>query len=237
MDNSVDAVIGTDAGLAAAEPAVINAPQERLFKQSELNEIVGRVRQEATESAKRQMQQQQTQQHTVQGTTVSPKALSEDDVRKLTSQELERQREAWIKENQERVDQDQAQRIVAAYKEKISAGKDKYQDFDVVTGSVDMRYYPNVVQLLADHVDNSHDVLYDLAQHRTKLAQIEQLCGHNPQDAIYEIKRLSDSIKANEAQANSKNARTPLSQQRPSNTGTDSGASLSVRDYKAKYRV
>jgi hypothetical protein len=34
-----------------------------------------------------------------------------------------------------------------------------------------------------------------------------------------------------------KQANTPLSQQRPSNTGTDSGSSLSMTDLKRKYRA
>jgi hypothetical protein len=228
MDNSV-----IENASDTTQTQVDTAPTERTFKQSELNEIVGRVRQEAAESAKRQLQSQQPP--PVQNQTT--KSLSEDDVKRLTGQELERQREVWMKETQERNDAQTAERIVAAYKEKISPGKDKYTDFETVTGNLDMRYYPNVVQLLAEHIDNSHDVLYDLAQHRTKLSQIEQLCGHNPQDAIYEIKRLSESIKANESSANSKHVKAPLTQQRPSNTGTDSGATLSVRDYKARYKV
>jgi hypothetical protein len=230
MDNSV---IENASDSTTQTQAVENVQAERLFKQSELNEIVGRVRQEAAETARRQLQSLQPPPAQNQTT----KTLSEDDVKRLTSQELERQREAWMKETQERTDAQTAERIVAAYKEKISPGKDKYEDFENVTGNLDMRYYPNVVQLLAEHIDNSHDVLYDLAKHRTKLSQIEQLCGHNPQDAIYEIKRLSDSIKANESSASSKQIKAPLSQQRPSNTGTDSGATLSVRDYKARYKV
>jgi hypothetical protein len=205
--------------------------QERLFKQSELNDIVGRAKHEAVESFKRQQQQ-----HAPVQQSQNSRTLSEDDVKRLTGEELSRQREQWTKEAQERNDADIAQRIVNSYKEKIAPGKDKYQDFDAVTNNVDMRYYPNVVQLLAEYVDNSHDVLYDLAKHRTKLSQLEQLSNHNPQDAIYEIKRLSDSIKANESTSQMKHAKNPLSQQRPSNTGTDSGTTLSMRDLKSKYK-
>ena len=100
-----------------------------------------------------------------------------------------------------------------------------------------MRYYPNVVQLLAEYVDNSHDVIYELAKNRTKMYQLESTCAHNPQDAIYEIKRLSDSIKANESSSQMKHANSPLSQQRPSNTGTDSGGTLSMKDLKRKYKA
>lgn len=212
--------------------------QERLFKQAELNEIVGRAKHDAVESYKRQQQQQSTQQSSQQSQTqATSKTLSEDDVKRLTGEELNRHREEWTRESQERMNVEAAERIVNSYKEKISAGKEKYDDFEAVTNNVDMRYYPNVVQLLAEYVDNSHDVLYDLAKNRSKLYQLESTCQHNPQDAIFEIKRLADSIKANETHSSMKNARSPLSQQRPSNTGTDSGTTLSMRDLKMKYRA
>lgn len=211
--------------------------QERLFKQSELNEIVGRAKHDAVESFKRQQQTQYAQQAPQSNQAQSSKSLSEDDVKRLTSEELARQRDQWTRESQEKADADIAQRIVNSYKEKIAPGKEKYEDFEAVTNNVDMRYYPNVVQLLAEYVDNSHDVIYELAKNRTKLYQLESTCGHNPQDAIYEIKRLSDSIKANESSSQMKHANSPLSQQRPSNTGTDSGGTLSMKDLKRKYKA
>jgi hypothetical protein len=164
--------------------------QERLFKQSELNEIVGRAKHDAVESFKRQQQTQYAQQAPQSNQAQSSKSLSEDDVKRLTSEELARQRDQWTRESQEKADADIAQRIVNSYKEKIAPGKEKYEDFEAVTNNVDMRYYPNVVQLLAEYVDNSHDVIYELAKNRTKLYQLESTCGHNPQDAIYEIKRF-----------------------------------------------
>ena len=51
------------------------------------------------------------------------------------------------------------------------------------------------------------------------------------------LKSQTDSIKANETHSQMTTARTPLSQQRPSNTGTDSGNTLSMRDLKKKYRA
>jgi len=233
MDNSV---MDNTSELSQTPVETAQQTQERLFKQAELNEIVGRAKHDAVESYKRQQQQQASQAPQYQAPQSNFKALSEDDVKRLTGEELNRYREEWTRESQERANAQAAERIVNSYKEKISAGKDKYEDFEAVTNNVDMRYYPNVVQLLAEYVDNSHDVLYDLAKHRIKLGQIEDLCSRNPQDAIYEIKRLSDSIKANEQHSNMSNAKAPLSQQRPSNTGTDSGNTLSMRDLKAKYR-
>jgi len=234
MDNSVMDNVSDTTQAQGQETA--QQAQERLFKQSELNEIVGRAKHDAVESFKRQQQTQSAQQAPQSSQAQSSKSLSEDDVKRLTGEELARQRDQWTREAQEKADAEIAQRIVSSYKEKIAPGKEKYEDFEAVTNNVDMRYYPNVVQLLAEYVDNSHDVIYELAKNRTKLYQLESTCGHNPQDAIYEIKRLSDSIKANESTSQMKHANSPLSQQRPSNTGTDSGNSLSMRDLKAKYR-
>jgi hypothetical protein len=233
MDNSVMDNTASDINQAPVEQsAQLNA--ERLFKQSELNEIVGRAKHEAVESFKRQNAPQQSAPNYQQPTN-SQRALSEDDVERLTTEELGRQREEWERQSLEKKHADEAQRIVGAYKDKIAAGRDKYQDFEAVTSNVDMRYYPNVVQLLAEHVDNSADILYDLAKNRTKLGNLEFMCGHNPQDAIYEIKRLAESIKQNESSSQIRSSNSPLSQQRPSNTGTDSGA-LSMTDLKRKYR-
>lgn len=208
--------------------------QERLFRQSELNEIVGRAKHDAVESFKRQQSQQNHNTAQVPATQ-NTKSLSEDDVRRFTSEELARQRDDWQRENLERQHAEAAQRIVDAYRQKISVGNEKYQDFEAVTGNVDMRHYPNVVQLLAEHVDNAHDILYDLAKNRSKLGTLEYMCSHNPNDAIYEVKRLADSIKSNEQASQVKFSNAPLSQQRPSNSGTESGA-LSMTDLKRKYK-
>ena len=234
MDNSVMENTASDINQAPVEQAA-QSNAERLFKQSELNEIVGRAKHDAVESFKRQNAPQQSQQSYTQPPMNSQRPLSEDDVKRLTTEELGRQREEWERQSLEKKHADEAQRIVSTYKDKIAAGRDKYQDFEAVTSNVDMRYYPNVVQLLAEHVDNSADILYDLAKNRTKLGNLEFMCGHNPQDAIYEIKRLAESIKQNESSSQIRSSNAPLSQQRPSNTGTDSGA-LSIADLKRKYR-
>jgi hypothetical protein len=236
MDSSAMDV-ASDMNQAPVE-AIVQKPTERVFTQSELNEIVGRAKHEAVESHKRQSTQHASQQQTYsQSNTSSTRALSEDDVKRLTTEELSRQREEWERQSLERQHADMAQRIVNNYKEKIAAGRDKYEDFDKVTNSVDMRHYPNVVQLLADHVDNASDILYDLAKNRTKLYQLESTCMHNPDDAIYEINRLSESIKSNDDASRVRTSHSPLSQQRPSHTGTDSGGALSMSDLKRKYRA
>lgn len=214
---------------------------EKMVPQSQVNEIVGNAKREAAERAVEAYRQQQTRlanesQNASQFNTVSSaRNLSEDDIKRVTDGEIKRHFEQLQQEAQERVNVAEANRVVNLFKEKIVAGKDKYDDFEPVAGNVAMQYYPNVVQLLAEHVDNAADVLYYLAKNRTKLHQLESTCAHNAPDAIYDIKRLSESIKDNEQSSQVKHSNAPLSQQRPSNTGTGSGA-LSMSDLKRKYR-
>lgn len=213
------------------------APQERIFKQSELNEIVGRAKHEAVESFKRQQTQHVTSAPQTQQTqSQNQRQLSEDDVKRLTSEELSRQREQWAREHEEKVQMEEAQRVVNKFWEKMAPGKEIYEDFDSVAGNIKFQSYPNVVHLLVEHVDNVPEVLYELGKNRLKLSELENASYHNVEDAIYEIKRLSNSIKANDSVSNVRTPNAPLSQQRPSNLGTDSGTTLSMADLKRKYR-
>ena len=218
----------------------VEAPQvqiaEKMLPQSQVNEIVGNARREAAERAVEAYKRQNVQ--AVQQTQEQPnyRNVSEEDIKRLTGDEIKRHFTQIEQDAQERANTEAANRIVGMFRDKIVAGKDKFQDFESVTGNVAMQYYPNVVQLLAEHVDNTADVLYHLAKNRDKLYRLESLSGHNSTDAVYEIKRLSESIKANDEGAQSKYPNAPLSQQRPSNSGTDSGSTLSMMDLKRKYR-
>ena len=163
-------------------------------------------------------------------------ALSESDIRRVAAEETQRLRNEWMAEARSNNEHENAQRIVNNFWEKIAPGKEKYEDFDKVTGDIEYSRFPNVVQLLADHIDNSHDVLYELGKDRLKMAQLEQLSQMSSKDAIVQAKRLSESIKANESAGRTRVPNAPLSQQRPSNLGTEAGP-LSMSDLKRKYKA
>jgi hypothetical protein len=237
MDNSVMDNTVSDTNQQPAE-SLTQLQNEKMIPQSQLNEIVGNAKREAAEkAAARAVEDYKRQQTASQNVSQShPEAqMSEDYFKRKTLEILDEQKSEWEKQQAEKYQVEYAQRVVDAYKNKIAAGKDKYQDFDSVVNDVDMREFTNVVQLLAEHVDNSADVLYHLAQRPADLDKFDEMYARRPQYAIKEMKRLSESIKANEAANQVKIPNAPLSQQRPSNTGTDSGA-LSLRDLKAKYK-
>jgi hypothetical protein len=218
--------------------------EEKLFRQSEINDIVKRAKYGAVEDYKRKVaerpdyvrQKESDGQSLNQDTSFARNSsLTPEDVRRMAVEESQRLRDEWIQSAQMQEQQQQAQMIVQDFFTKLSTGKDKYQDFDSVVGDIDYGKFPNVVQLANSHVDNTNDVIYELGKDRTKLALLEQLVRMSPRDAIVQIKRLSQSIKDNESAGKMHQANEPLSQMRPSNTGMDNGV-LSVRDLRKKYR-
>jgi len=133
---------------------------------------------------------------------------------------------------------EQAQKIVKGFVDKFAPGREKYQDFDQIVGDPkNYGRFPNVVSLLSQYVDNAHDVLYELRKgDGSKLVNLEMMARQFPEDALMHAQRLSQSIKDNESARNIRFPNEPLSQMRPSNTGTDNGV-MGVKDLRKKYRV
>jgi hypothetical protein len=235
MDNSVMDNTATDMNQGTVEAAV---QDERMLPQSKVNELIGqRVKEASEKAAARAVEEYRKQAEAQQSQTYNntQRYFSEEDIERKANEVLTKRISEFERQTQENNQMAEANRIVDAYKQKIAAGASKYQDFGEVTGAVDMRDFPNFVALLADHADNAADILYDLSKRPSKMDEIERLCERSPKYAISEMKRLSESIKANEAANQQKQSRAPLTQQRPSNTGTDSGP-LSIADYKRMYR-
>lgn len=227
---------------APAQSAPATPVDERTFRQSEVNDIVKRAKHGAVEDFRRlQTEQPSYVQQKYGEAPQAPQSMSqsgapnENEIRRLATEEINRQRDAWVQEARNKSETEYAQRIVQNFHQKISTGKEKYQDFDKVTGDMQLARFPNVVQILAEHVDNAGDVLYELGKDRLKLAQVEQLAAMSPEDAIIQAKRMSQSLKDNEAASKARVPNEPLSQLRPSNTGTDNGV-MSVRDFRNKYK-
>ena len=254
MSQSTDTT-GSQPVISASTPAA--APQaptqattseERSFRQSEVTDIVKRAKQEAVDSFRRMQVEQPNYVQQKYGESAVPQqpqpsvqkaaetSFTQEDVRRMAAEEAQRMRDQWINDTNEKAQVADAQRMVQEFWTKVSTGREKYQDFDQVTGNINYVKFPNVVQLLARHIDNSDSVLYELGKNRIKMANLEWLAERSPEDAIIEANALSKSIKDNEAAGKMRFPNAPLSQLRPSNTGTDNGA-MSVGDYRKKYKV
>ncbi len=239
LDNTSNPGLATQ----AAPSVSTETANERSFRQSEVNEMIGRAKREAIEKDRRMRIEQPEYAQQKYSDTASQQASqpqyqqqgNEDHIRKIVADETQRQREAWEQQTRQKTETEQAQAIVNKFWNKISPGKEKYQDFEKVTGDIEYARFPNTVQILADHVENSADVLYELGKDRFKMAQLESLSYMSPRDAIIQAQRLAQSIKENDHAAKIRLPNEPLSQLRPSISGTD-GSAPSFKDLRAKYR-
>jgi hypothetical protein len=214
--------------------------EERTFKQSEVTDIVKRERNEAVDRYQRLQREQpeyaaQKYGNAVQQQPTQSGQFDESHYRNIAAEEAQRLRDQWISEANTKHQEDLAQKTVQNFYSKVQQGREKYQDFDKVTGQIEFAAFPNVVQLLADHLDNSADVMYELGKDLSKMEVLESMAIRSPKAAILQAQRLADSLKANEQAANIKHPREPLSQLRPSNTGMASGV-MSVGDFRKKYK-
>ena len=213
---------------------------EKLFKQSDVDNIAARVRTEAVERYKREQSQMQSQpqaQSQPQGLGGMPQ-VTESDVKRLAAQEASRLRDEWIQESQQKSNEQEATRIAHEFTNKLDTGKQKYQDWDQTVGDVEFKNIPHIVQL-ANMVDNTADVMYDLAKNPEKIGNLQQLIGTSPKLAYNLMVKMSQRLKDNESATNFKAPNQPLNHMRPSNTGTDTGGNLTVGDYRRNpnYRV
>lgn len=240
MDNGMsqghDAVASEPAQASHETQEVRNDSSERTFRQQEINDIVQRAKRDAVDSYKRnQPEPQEAQQYNVK----QPRqdySLDNDRVKNMAEEAAKSYIDQVRQDALQQSHYEASQRTVNNFWSKVNAGRSKYQDFDGIAGDIDLKAFPNVVQLLGDYMDNSADVLYYLGNDRFKLSELETMATRSPSDAIKAAQRLSQTLKDNQIAEKTRFPNEPLSQVRPSNTGTDSGA-LSVSDYRKKYKV
>lgn len=195
-------------------------PQEKVLKQSEVNELVGRIKHEAYAKGMREGMAQQPQQ-----SMGGMPQITEDHVRQMIADEAQKQTQMAA-----------AQNTLSNFVQQMGAGKGKYSDFDETVANLgDLKNISHVVELATD-TGIAGDVMYELGRNPGKVASLTTLAYINPHLAKQEMKKLSDSIKANTEAAQAPSAAEPLSQVKASTVGTDNG-SKSVRDLRRKYRA
>ena len=260
MDNGVQSSSNFAPAPVSSPTPAPSAPveSERTFRQSEVNDLVGRAKSEAIERYKRDSSmashtnQSSPQAPSYRGESYqppyqapnTPQHVSQDDVRRLAAEETQRLRQEWIQESHRNAQEQDAQRIASEFYSKVGIGEGGMAAFEKSIGEagIDLRSIPYHVQL-ANMVDNTRDVMLELASNPTKIGQLQSLIdidlrqGRSPTLAMAEMKRLSQSIKDNATAKNFRAPNEPLSPLRPSNAGTGVGGALTTADYKRKYKV
>jgi hypothetical protein len=197
-------------------------PEEKVLKQSEVNELVGRIKHEAyTKGMRDAAAQTQQVAQPVQSMGGMPQ-ITEDHVRQMIADESQKQAHMAA-----------VQHTLSNFASQMGAGKGKYSDFDETVANLgDFKSIPHVVQLAAE-TGIAGDVMYELGRNPGKVASLTTLAYINPHLAKVEMKKLADSIMKNAEASKSPNVEEPLSQIKPSTVGTDNGSNT-VTDLRKK---
>lgn len=208
---------------STSSPAAVSPVQEKMVPQSHVDKIVGRVRDEARQdgySKARSELQLQSSEQSHQSNMGNVAQLSPDKIDALIEDKIK-----------ERTQEEYGKKIAYDFANKLSSGKERYSDFDETVAQLNLPSIPHIVHW-ANSLDNTADVIYEIAKYPSKFANILMLSQTAPQLAQREMQKLSDSIKKNEeAKASSPSVDEPLTPIKHSNVGTDNG-SMTVRDLR-----
>lgn len=217
-------------GTAQAAPSV-QQEQEKLLPQSQVNDIVKRAKEQAVEQYKKLYSEQPEYAQQKYGDpapafAVKQPTIDEGHYRKIAAEEAQRMRDEIFNQAQKRQQEEYAQNLVQKFVQKIEPAKSQYEDFDKVTGDLNLQPFPHVVQILAENIDNSGDLLYELGKDRLKLVQLEGLAERSRSDAIVHAQRLAQAMKERReaTTSQSKKPNEPLTKMLPQVNGSATNA-------------
>lgn len=216
----------------------VNPPPEKTLTASEVNNIVRREKHRAAESAKRDLEaQHQAEIERLRAEQTGPVSSAngsmdtaeiEKRVYEKFLSDLQKHKEQITKEQEEA----ELKEIANKYYLKMGKGSELFNDFKEVIGEFEPSAFPNAV-MLATHMDNTPEIMYELANNPIKLQEIEGLAQRSPKMAQKELEKLSKSITKNvEAKTNNVTAPAPLSKLKSSSAvGVDTGK-MTIKDFK-----
>jgi hypothetical protein len=226
---------------AATEEDAHDTPPEKMLSVSRVNELVKKAKrdkerqmQEKLDAAMAQIQELQAgqqqppapEQQAQPPQGIDPQALQSHVMQLIEQKSKEDEQKRYNEQLEQEVNQ-----VATQYFGKMAQGKDLYEDFQAITADFNPAEFPQLVYL-ANEMDNTPAVIYELAKNPSKLAAIDRLVERSPNMARAELAKLSESIKRNvDAKANLQEPQDPLSRLKPSPVGTD-GGTKNVRDFK-----
>lgn len=237
----------TDDPLAVVEinPNVSVAEQEKMLPQSQVNKIVQHEKTKAAQAARREAEEiykrelESLQNPAQRNTSQSADTDSKSNAADVTYQDFRHRFISEIQAAQQQKEEakfkEEMEKVVDTYYNKMSEGKNSYDDFEEVTKVFNPAAFP-ALSALASKLDNTADVIYELANNPSKLVTLDTLVGKSPQHAEAELLKLSKSISTNkkaQSGATSNQVAAPLERLQPSKV-TGSNGKLSIRDLRAQ---
>lgn len=226
-----------------------DSPPEKMLPASRVNDLVKKAKrqgerkmQEQLDAARQEIEQlkaQQAQQPEAIPQQAAPQQVQQGQAQGVDAQAIQQQVLQMIKQKQQEEEQERYQeqleqevnQVAQQYFGKMAQGKEMFDDFEAITADFNPAEFPQLV-FLANQMDNTAAVIYELRKNPGKLADLAVLVERSPNMARSELAKLSESIKRNdEAKRNLQEAQDPLNRLKPTPVGTDNGEKT-VRDFK-----
>lgn len=207
-----------------------NKPAEKMFTQSQLQAIAAKEARKAEEKAEARLRaeyesrysQSQAQPQQTQSLGGMPQVSPEEIQRLIRQEAFNMSREH------------QAKQIEQNWLSAMEAEKTADPEFADLYDAIGIEQQPGLILAMVD-MDNKAQVVKDLAKNPAKYANILMLAnGAAPKLAERELKKLSDSIRANAEAQKQPKVDAPLSHIKPSNIGGDDGnySTMSTTDFR-----
>ena len=176
-------------------------------------------------------QQAQPQEAPQQSQQAAPQGIDPAQLQQLVAQQISQQQEEQMRKQHEEQLHREVTQVAQQYHGKMEQGRSLYDDFEAVTADFNPAEFPQLVWM-ANELDNTAAVIYELRKNPGKLAQLATLVKESPGIARSEMSSLSQSIKRNEeAKRNLQEPQDPLNRLKPSPVGTDNGQKT-IKDFK-----
>lgn len=202
-----------------AEGAPAPQAQENLLPQHQVNALVGGARQNGYDKGYKEGL------NAAQPSQTQSVGVDQDTARKIAEETFARQHQEFQQKLIAQQQTQQAEQTLQQLTQKITEAKASHlPDFDQVVDFKNFVPAPEVLHY-ANGVDNSADVIYDLAKNPGKVAQIVALNRTGMTGMAQQaIRQLSDSIKQNQNATQQAKSPEPLNQIKPSNIGLGNGS-------------
>lgn len=229
----------TSVSSSVSNSSVAPAAPEKTLRQSEVNELIGRIKHESYQKGKSEALSE-FQTHTQVSAPQAPPMQSQQPyaaqsvggIPQLTPDQIR----AQIVDEMTRAEQvKNYKQVVDTFVSKLESGKGKYEDFDKVAATLNLPQIPAIWQTAANF-DNPADIIYELGNNPSKLSSLLTI-AYSPELVKKEMQKLSDSLKQNDAADEKKVANAPLRRPETSNVGMGNGKSLKAQDWKKILRT
>lgn len=237
---------GSDAPQTDAEPVTDDDLQKPVFNKIQMSDAIKREQRKAFERGKKEalMQIQQEQQQQEQAASQAQQApmqqqsqpgmggmpgMSQADVQRMIAEQAPQA----MQEQMMRLKQ---QHSIDTFVNKMQVAEQKYPGLEAKLNKLDYED-PALMRVvdLANSMENTGEIMHEILNNTGKMATFLNL-SRQPQMAQQAMMELSQSIKTNqEALAQEKQARDPMSQLKPSSSVGSDNAELSMHDLRKMF--